>query len=75
LEGFWLLLWLGVDRTAGAIRGRTDRVIDVVSAEMEKYEVGEYTQTVLDSVRNLRDQSKGNIYVCEESVEFCIRHF
>lgn len=49
---------LGVDRTAGAIRGRSIRVIDVVTSEMEKYEPGEYTEGVLESVRVLRDQSK-----------------
>ena len=48
----------GVDRTAGAIRGRSGRVIDVVTAEMEKYEPGEYTEGVLESVRVLRDQSE-----------------
>lgn len=48
---------IGIDRTAGAIRGRTERVVDVVTAEMEKYETGEYTEAVLESVRNLRDQS------------------
>lgn len=46
-----------MDRTAGAIRGRSGRVIDVVTAEMEKYEPGEYTEGVLESVRVLRDQS------------------
>ncbi|CAF3421133.1 unnamed protein product [Rotaria socialis] len=45
-----------VDLTAGAIRGRSMRVIDVVTAEMEKYEPGEYTQAVMESVRILRDQ-------------------
>ncbi len=54
----WRILFLGVNRTAEAIRGRTDRVIDVVIAEMEKYESGEYTETVLESVRVLRDQSR-----------------
>ncbi|CAF4619073.1 unnamed protein product, partial [Rotaria magnacalcarata] len=44
-----------VDRTAGAIRGRSGRVIDVVSSEMEKYEPGEYTDGVIESVRVLRD--------------------
>ena len=53
---------LGVDRTAGAIRGRADRVIDVVAAEMDKYEPGEYTETVLESVRVLRDQSKDKLF-------------
>ncbi|CAF0830740.1 unnamed protein product [Adineta steineri] len=45
-----------VDRTAGTIRGRSDRVIDVVIAEMDKYEPGEYTEAVMESVRVLRDQ-------------------
>ncbi|CAF1207289.1 unnamed protein product [Adineta ricciae] len=45
-----------VDRTAGAIRGRAGRVIDVVTSEMEKYEPGEYTEGVMESVRVLRDQ-------------------
>jgi len=62
---FWkseVCLFLGIDRTAGAIRGRTERVIDVVTAEMEKYETGEYTETVLESVRVLHDQSKSIIF-------------
>lgn len=33
------------------------RVIDVVTSEMEKYEPGEYTEGVLETVRVLRDQS------------------
>ncbi|CAF3556131.1 unnamed protein product [Adineta steineri] len=45
-----------VDRTAGAIRGRSGRVIDVVTSEMEKYEPGEYTEGVMESIRVLRDQ-------------------
>ncbi|CAF0943264.1 unnamed protein product [Rotaria sordida] len=49
-----------VDRTAGAIRGRSMRVIDVVTAEMEKYEPGEYTGTVMESVRVLRDHIMPN---------------
>jgi catenin alpha len=53
-----LFFLLGVDRTAGAIRGRSIRVIDVVTSEMEKYEPGEYTEGVIESVRVLRDQSK-----------------
>ncbi len=52
---------LGVDRTAGAIRGRSIRVIDVVSSEMEKYEPGEYTEGVMESIRVLRDQSNATI--------------
>ncbi|CAF1020010.1 unnamed protein product [Rotaria sordida] len=49
-----------VDRTAGAIRGRSMRVIDVVTAEMEKYEPGEYTGAVMESVRVLRDHIMPN---------------
>ncbi|CAF0964838.1 unnamed protein product [Rotaria sordida] len=49
-----------VDRTAGAIRGRSMRVIDVVTAEMEKYELGEYTGAVMESVRVLRDHIMPN---------------
>ncbi|CAF1435634.1 unnamed protein product, partial [Adineta ricciae] len=45
-----------IDRTAGAIRGRAGRVIDVVTSEMEKYEPGEYTEGVMESIRVLRDQ-------------------
>lgn len=58
--------YLGVDRTAGAIRGRSGRVIDVVTAEMEKYEPGEYTENVMESVRVLRDQSM-RFYSCSDS--------
>ena len=60
---FWFLFkniclfYLGVDHTAGAIRGRSGRVIDVVCSEMEKYESGEYTEGVMESVRVLRDHS------------------
>jgi catenin alpha len=57
------LFYLGVDRTAGAIRGRSNRVIDVVTSEMEKYEPGEYTEGVMESIRVLRDQSKKKISI------------
>ena len=33
----------GLDRTAGAIRGRSTRICGVVSAEMDNYEPGYYT--------------------------------
>ena len=54
----YIYFYLGVDRTAGAIRGRSGRVIDVVTSEMEKYESGEYTESVMESIRVLRDQGK-----------------
>ncbi|CAG0884731.1 unnamed protein product [Cyprideis torosa] len=49
-----------LDRTAGAIRGRAARVCGVVSAEMDNYEPGVYTERVLDAVFVLRDQVMPN---------------
>ena len=45
-----------LDRTAGAIRGRSARVCNVVSAEMDNYEPGPYTDRVMEAVVLLRDQ-------------------
>ena len=45
-----------LDRTAGAIRGRSARVCNVVSAEMGNYEKGVYTERVMEAVFVLRDQ-------------------
>lgn len=47
-----------LDRTAGAIRGRSARVCNVVSAEMDNYEPGPYTERVMEAVVLLRDQGK-----------------
>eukprot|EP00069_Balaena_mysticetus_P019982 bmy_12620T0 len=38
----------GLDRKAGAIRGRAARVIHVVTSEMENYEPGVYTEKPMD---------------------------
>lgn len=46
-----------LDRTAGAIRGRSARVCNVVSAEMDNFEPGRYTDRVMEAVTMLRDQS------------------
>lgn len=46
-----------LDRTAGAIRGRSARVCNVVTAEMDNFEPGVYTDRVMESVFMLRDQS------------------
>ncbi|XP_034288185.1 catenin alpha-1 [Pantherophis guttatus] len=43
----------GLDRTAGAIRGRAARVIHVVTSEMDNYEPGVYTEKVLDATKLL----------------------
>ncbi len=49
-----------LDRTAGAIRGRSARVCNVVTAEMDNYEPGNYTERVLEAVACLRDQVMSN---------------
>ncbi|TNN55222.1 Catenin alpha-1 [Liparis tanakae] len=43
----------GLDRTAGAIRGRAARVVHVVTSEMDNYEPGIYTEKVLEATRLL----------------------
>ena len=47
-----------LDRTAGAIRGRCARVGNVVTAEMDNYEPGLYTERVLETVTMLREQGR-----------------
>ena len=47
-----------LDRTAGAIRGRSARVCNVVECEMNNYEPGPYTERVMEAVVMLRDQSR-----------------
>jgi len=42
-----------VDRTAGAIRGRSNRICNVVEAEMDNFEPGLYTERVLEAVKLL----------------------
>uniref|UniRef100_A0A069DWT0 Putative alpha-catenin n=1 Tax=Panstrongylus megistus TaxID=65343 RepID=A0A069DWT0_9HEMI len=49
-----------LDRTAGAIRGRSSRVANVVTAEMDNYEPGIYTERVLEAIKVLRDQVMPN---------------
>ncbi|XP_013405993.1 catenin alpha-2 isoform X2 [Lingula anatina] len=49
-----------LDRTAGAIRGRSARVCNVVTAEMDNYEPGIYTERVMEAVVMLRDQVMPN---------------
>ncbi|XP_072883320.1 catenin alpha-3-like isoform X3 [Hemitrygon akajei] len=44
-----------LDRVAGAIRGRAARVAHVVSCEMENYEPGVYTESVMKSVHYLEE--------------------
>jgi len=43
-----------LDRIAGAIRGRSTRIGDVVAAEMDNYEPGLYTEKVMEAVKVLK---------------------
>lgn len=45
-----------LDRTAGQIRGRTQRVDEVVTAEMENYQKGPYTDAVTRAVKAMRQE-------------------
>ena len=58
-----------LDRTAGAIRGRCARVCNVVSAEMDNYEAGPYTDRVMEAVHMLRDQGN-NLATRDNSVQY-----
>ena len=49
-----------LDRTAGAIRGRSARVCNVVIAEMDNYEPCVYTERVLEAITILKDQVMPN---------------
>jgi len=49
-----------LDRIAGAIRGRSGRISDVVAAEMDNYEPGLYTERVLEAIRVLRAEVMPN---------------
>ena len=50
----------GLDRTAGAIRGRSGRICNVVSAEMDNYEPGYYTGRVMEAVKLLSERVMPN---------------
>merc|ERR1719219_2524348 len=45
-----------LDRIAATIRGRSTRIGDVVTAEMDNYEPGYYTEKVLEAVKVLRNE-------------------
>lgn len=58
-----------LDRTAGAIRGRTSRVCSVVVTETDLYEPDEVINKILESVCVLRDQLIPNF---ARSVEYAV---
>ncbi|PVD30378.1 hypothetical protein C0Q70_09643 [Pomacea canaliculata] len=58
-----------LDRTAGAIRGRSARVCNVVTVEMDNFEPGRYTERVMEAVVMLRDQIMPNF---AEKVEVAV---
>ena len=49
-----------LDSTAGAIRGRSGRICNVVEAEMDNYEPGLYTERVLEAVKLLTQRVMPN---------------
>lgn len=54
----------GLDRTAGAIRGRAARVVHVVTCEMDNYEPGVYTEKVLEATKLLTNTGTRRHLVC-----------
>lgn len=52
----------GLDRTAGAIRGRAARVIHVVTSEMDNYEPGVYTEKVLEATKLLSNTGEAHCH-------------
>ena len=56
----------GLDRTAGAIRGRAARVVHVVTSEMDNYEPGIYTEKVLEATKLLTNQGNTETALCHE---------
>ena len=57
-----------VDRTAGQIRGRTARLEDVVTAEMENYQQGPYTDNVMRAVMYMRNEGKNSSLYAMKSI-------
>ena len=61
-----------VDRTSGQIRGRTARLEDVVTAEMENYEQGPYTDNVMRAVLVMRNEGTLLVFLF---APFCMSYF
>lgn len=57
----------GLDRTAGAIRGRAARVVHVVTCEMDNYEPGIYTEKVLEATKLLTNTGNTGTELCNEA--------
>lgn len=62
----------GLDRTAGAIRGRAARVVHVVTSEMDNYEPGVYTEKVLEATKLLTDTGTTETKLCNEPENSCV---
>lgn len=60
----------GLDRTAGAIRGRAARVVHVVTSEMDNYEPGVYTEKVLEATKLLTNtgNTKTHLHVITQLI-------
>lgn len=61
----------GLDRTAGAIRGRAARVVHVVTSEMDNYEPGVYTEKVLEATKLLTDTGTRHVTTFFTNIYFC----
>lgn len=63
--------------TAGAIQGRSQRVCNVVEAEMDNYEPCIYTKRVLEAVKVLREQGNilNHLFVCLKIRKFPSENF
>lgn len=61
--------------TAGAIQGRSQRVCNVVEAEMDNYEPCIYTKRVLEAVKVLREQGKICPSICCQFSLFVLDFF
>lgn len=62
----------GLDRTAGAIRGRAARVVHVVTSEMDNYEPGIYTEKVLEATKLLTDTGTTETNLCNVPKNSCL---
>lgn len=51
-----------LDRSAGAIRGRSMRICDVVANEIEQLPPSQYVENIKNATRKLRDNGKKRTY-------------
>lgn len=65
----------GLDRAAGAIRGRAARVAHIVAGEMDNYEPGAYTEGVMMHVQHLTKAGESGFWSFHGGINLSfIRH-